>query len=380
MANSINSVSTQGQIRQPLTIVNVNGTSVPGWIEWEINNNSHRQADTFRVVFAVSQLPPQYGIGWWAAQPSVSVEIFAGFPADPVNYTQNQLMSLIYGNVDDLNIDPVEATVTVSGRDQTALFIDTKTTELFKEKLSSEIAALLAARHGLLTTITPTKINAGTLYQLDANHLHDQHSEWDLLCFLADKEEYVVSVNGQVLNFVPKPDPTQATPYILQWEPGNINRAAPAFNGKSLTLSRSLTVAKGVSVTVISHNTRNGIALGGKPITSTYPKAAVISKAGTAGVGTLNYTFYPYNLDQQHADEYAQNKHREITRHEMKFTATLPGDNLLLSNSVVQITGTGTEFDQNYFVDSVRRSMNAEEGYVMTVTGRNHNIDIETAA
>lgn len=375
---SVNSVTDGGRARQPRAVVKVNGTAVPGWIEWEVNNNSHYQADTFRVSFARSQLPAQFGADWWASQTAVTVQILAGFPSDPTSFTESQLVSWILGNVDEITFDPTGATITATGRDLTALLIDTKTTEDFREQTSSGIAKTLAGRHGLSTTyIVSTSATAGTIYELDHVQMVHQRSEWDLLTYLAGKEEFSVYVSGKDLHFEPRANPSSVTPYLLQWEAPRTDRAAPAFNGMHLNFTRNLTVARGITVTVRSWNQKQK-----KAFTSTFPKAASTIGAGLSSpkIASQAYVFVLPGLTQQQADDFAQAKHRELTRHEMKLHATLLGDDLLTAASVIQVAGTGTLFDQSYFPDSVTRRMSLSEGYTMVVSAKNHNTDSETLA
>ncbi|MDE2369365.1 MAG: hypothetical protein KGN16_10355 [Burkholderiales bacterium] len=365
-----------GQARRPRAIVKVNGTAVPGWVDWEVNNNSHYQADTFRVSFARSQLPAQFGHDWWASQTAINVEILAGFPPDPNSFTENQLTSWIYGNVDEIDDDPVSGLLTVSGRDLTSLLIDTKTTEDFREQTASGIATTLANRHGLDTSyIATTRSKVGTFYKQDHVHMVHEHSEWDLLCYLAAHEEFQVYVDRLSLRFEPRSDPSSVTQYLLKWDSQRSDRASPAFNGMQLNFVRNLTVARGIVVIVRSwHYGRKGA------VTSTYPKSATGIKPGmsaTAG-GQQVYTFTRPNLTQQEADDFATAKHRELTRHEMKLRASMPADDVLRADSVVQVLGVGSQFDQSYFPDSVTRRMSLSEGYVMTLTAKNHNTDSET--
>ncbi len=381
MRNTLPALSAS---RQPRGIVKVDGTAVPGWVSWEVNNNSFYQADTFRVTFALSGLPPQFDAAWWAAQTTVSIEIFAGFPGDPANVQATDLESLIYGNADEITFDPAVATIEVTGRDLTALLIDTKTTEKFQNLTSSQIATQLAQRHGLTPVVTATTTLAGKFYEIDHAQMNSQRSEWELLTFLAGAEQFVVYVKGQELHFEPKPDVATVDPYVLKWEPPS-NGGAPAFNGTKISFSRNLTVAKGVIVIVRSWNAKQK-----KGFTSYYPKAAANFLAGSASIttpgasgpkgGAQVYTFIVPGLSQQKADEMAANKHREITRHEMKLEATMPADNLLAVTDIIQVTGTGTAFDQQYFPDSITRRMSVAEGYAMAVSAKNHNPDSETLA
>jgi hypothetical protein len=228
-------------------VVKINGTPMPGWVDWEINNNTNYQADTFRVRFAFSALPQAAGPDWFASQSTIGVEILAGFPPDPTNFRETDLISWISGNVDDLEFDWPRAEVTLTGRDLTSVFIDTKTTEKFTEQTSSQIATTLAARHKLSTQyITATSTKVGTFYKKDMVLMQDQRSEWDLLTYLAGKEQFEVFVAGQALYFQPRPL-ASTTPYLLTWTyPGD--NPTHIFNGTGLTLSRNLNVARGIVV------------------------------------------------------------------------------------------------------------------------------------
>lgn len=378
MVSSVNSVAEGGRVRQPRGVVKVNGTAMPGWIDWDVENNNHYQSDTFRATFSISKLPPEFGLAWWASQTTITVEILAGFPADPESFTESDLTSWIFGNVDEMDVDPVAGRIHVAGRDLTSLLIDTKTTDNWQDKVSSEIAVLLAQRHGLgVSNITETTTKAGTIYELDQVQMNHERSEWDLLTYLAGRESFAIYVKGHDLHFEPLPDVSSATPYLLQWEEATDDRAAPAFNGSELTFTRNLTIARGIAVVVRSWNAKSK-----KAFKASWPKEVKTISPGTAGPAsrTQTYVFVKPGLTQQQADDFAQAKHRELTRHEMKLRASLPADDLLTTTSVINLAGTGTLFDQTYFPDSIRRRMSLNEGYVMTLAAKNHNTDTETLA
>jgi hypothetical protein len=122
-------------------LVRVNGQVVPGWDNWEVDNNTFYEADTFRVCFAASALPAAFSTAWWSQQTEVFLEVFAGFPADPQNFTAADLQLQIYGRADHMEFDPVSReAVVLSGRDLTGYFIDTKTTEEWRNQTASAIA------------------------------------------------------------------------------------------------------------------------------------------------------------------------------------------------------------------------------------------------
>ena len=55
----------------------------------------------------------------------------------------------------------------------------------------------------------------------------------------------------------------------------------------------------------------------------------------------------------------------------MKLKAELPGDTILDTTSVIQVTGTGTAYDQIYYPDSISRYMHWDGGFSMTVSAKN---------
>jgi phage protein D len=54
---------------------------------------------------------------------------------------------------------------------------------------------------------------------------------------------------------------------------------------------------------------------------------------------------------------------------------TIPGDNDLDTTSLIQLSGTGTAFDQVYFPDSITRRLSFDGGYEMTIEAKNHAPD-----
>ena len=138
----LNTVPTVAAGRQPRAVVRVNGAPMPGWVSWEVTANTYYEADTFRVSFATSamadQTAPAWGAldkslgrklkaaDWFSQQAEIYVEILAGFPSNPADPSANELSSLIYGRVDDIEFDPVSTMLSLTGRDLTAVFIDTR--------------------------------------------------------------------------------------------------------------------------------------------------------------------------------------------------------------------------------------------------------------
>lgn len=369
----LNALPALPGVRHPRAAVRLNGAIVTGWESWQVDNNAYRAADTFSVTFAVGALPTGYKLDWFGAQDAIECEILANVdPADPENYQPVLADRLILGPVDDVDYSPMSGTITISGRDYTSWFIDTKTNEGYLNKTASQIATILAARKGLTPVVTATKTLAGVYYNKNHISLTQERSEWDILCELAQFEDFDVFVTGKELHFQPKPDDTGER-YVIEWTPPTDDLASPIANVTDLDLSRSLTIAKGVVVTVTSWNAKQK-----KKFTAVWPRANRATKPGQSGAASpIQYTKNKPGLTQDQCQQLAQKLYRQITQHMMKLSADLPGDGLLTCNNIVQVRGTGSAWDQDYYPDSVKRSMSVDEGYRMTVNAKNISAHLE---
>lgn len=365
---------SQEGLRNPRGIVKINGVPVAGCLDFNVESNSYREADTFDVTFALSALVAPFDANWFTQQTTIGVELLAGFPADPDNYGASDLDLLIAGNVDEVSFDPVQRTLELSGRDLTSLLIDSKTAEKWQNQTASQVATTLANRHGLTPVVTDTTGTIGLFYQIDHVSTTSTQTEWDFLIQLAQQAQFVVYVKGHELHFEPAPDPASAPTYPITWTPADA-QGPFGSNTKQLSFSRTLTVGKTISVTVHSWNTKQR-----KGFSATYPTGRVHGAGpGTAGSPAQNYYYPIANLTQDQAIKRAQAIYNELIKHEMRMSAGLPADGILSIAHVIPVTGTGTKFDQVYYPQSIMRRMSKGSGYTMDVTARNHSNDVEPA-
>lgn len=368
----LNDPLAQSEGRQPRALVQLNGITVPGWVSWEVENNSFYEADSFRVSFAVSALPTAMNANWFSTQTETFFEVFAGFPADPNNPIPQELLSLVYGRADHIEYNPVSTLITVSGRDLTAPFIDNKITQDYANQKSSQIATTLATTRGLTPKVTATTEIIGTYYKHDEVRLQAGRSEWDLLAWLAREEGFVCYVSGKTLFFGPDPRSTD-NPYVIQWS--STAQGNPLSNVIDLNFSRDQTVAKGVSVVVRSPSLTKKTA-----VVKSYPTSSrAINPGESSPFGKVQTYYFTITANQTpvQCEQYAEQKYNEIVSHAMKMSAHLPGDNLLLISTPIKVTGTGTGFDQIYYPRNIMRSMNFDEGYRMNVEAQNSSPDLE---
>lgn len=367
----INDLSSLGSVRSPRGVVSVGGDIISGWQSLEVESNAHRSADTFRVVFVLDLLPAERNAQWFSRQRTLPVEVRTGFPKDPQHYTSAELDSLIIGRVDDVTLDLPAGTLEITGRDNTALFIDTKTSEHFANKTSSQIAQTLAARHGLKSVVTPTTRMAGSFYSSDFVDTTQQQSEWDLLSYLANAEGFDLYVKGNTLTFTQRPAPSP-NHYRIQWTPPDAHQGYAAANIIDLQFSRNLTIAQGISVEVRSWNSKAK-----KGFSAFWPRQGKTTRPGQATAQTQRYRYTVPGLSQDAAQQRAQQLYQHIVSHEMKLTASMPADNLLSVAQTMLVQGTKTDFDQVYYPETLTRVLSVDEGYRMSITAKNTSPDLE---
>jgi hypothetical protein len=349
----------------------LNGNSVP-FVSFSIESNAFRGAGTFELTLAISALPPAMQLlSWWAVQTTIRVELFISI----VTLAGIDEKKHITGSIDTWHYEPARFEIAAEGRDYTAKLIDAKTPgESFKNHTSSQIASALAQRHGLTPVVTATTQRVGEYYQIDSTHLTGEQSEWDLITGLAAIENFSVYVEGENLHFEPKRAPASDGHYIIRWQPPG-EQGYPRCNvSDDLSFSRALTISKGITVEVLSWNAK----LKNRQFIATYPGPAHGTLPGKAVAEKQVYRVIRNGLTPAAALELARSLYRQIIQHEMTFSGSVPGDNLLMPDTYIRIEGTESPFDQVYHCDRVRRTLSWETGYRMHISGKNHSPALET--
>lgn len=338
--------------RSPSIQVLANGSAISGAIEAEVFSNNNFTADRFSARIAIGA-DLAHNLTFWANAQGLQVDI--RFSLDGAHF-----QSLIQGLVDSVTVEPMAASVRIEGRDLTAALIESRSQESFSNRTSSEIAALIAERHGLTPIVTPTTTPVGRYYQDEHDRItlglfSRAITEWDQLVFLARQEGFDVFVQGTALFFQPP-------------QPSDVHMLRPT-DLTDLRLRRSLTLARDIEVTVKSWNSREKNAF-----VQTARSTTRRSGSGGGGFGgqrPQRYTFVRANLTPEQALQLAQRKLSELTRHEKIIEATLPGELSLGPRSQVALSGTGTDFDQTYFLDVIERSLSAHRGFVQRLRAKN---------
>jgi len=327
-----------------------NGSPVLGCIDAQVTSASHYGADRFRatVALGVDEIATAQ---YWASQTNILLDVQFSIDAG-LSY-----VSLIQGLVDVVSIELPAEVVHLEGRDLSSALIETRTQETFANRTSSEIATILAGRHGLTPVVTDTSTPVGRYYQDEHDHITlNQFSrsmtEWDLITFLAGKESYEVYVHGQSLYFEPGAQSTMPVSVLS------------SSDFEDLRLERSLTLARDISVTVKSWNTKQQTAF--------VQTARSLAGSGGASIGaSQNYVYIRPNLTMSDALSLAQRKLAELSSHERVMEGTMPGELSLDRRSTFRLSGTNTEFDQVYFVDSIDRHLSMDRGFVQHLRAKN---------
>lgn len=341
--------------RAPRLRILANGLALSGVINAEVFANNHYAADRFSAAIALGA-DPWASAASWAAEPDILLDIQFSLDAGA------SFKSLVIGAVDSISIDPITAELRLDGRDLTAPLIETRTQETFANRTASEVATILANRHNLTPVVTDTTTLVGRYYQREHDRItlglfSRATTEWDLLVYLAQQEAFDVFVMGTELHF----QPANPTPDIIQ-----LIRAEDLIH---LQLERSLTLARDIEVVVKSWNSRNQAAFTQTTRATRRPGGGQQGRSRSGR--SQRYVFVRPNLTQEDALKLAQQKLAELTRHERVLQATMPGELTLSPRSLLTLVGTGTAFDQTYFLDTIHRAINFESGFTQHIRAKN---------
>ena len=323
------------ELRAPRLAVLADGSPLPNLIDADINSNAHFAAARFRLRLAID--PPTAAT---LLQTGTVIDIQLSLGGPPV--------SILQGEADTLSMDVLNQTLEVDGRDLTARLLDARTQETFSNQTASEIAKTLAARHGLTADVTATNTLVGRYYENEHDRITlgqfaRSTTEWDLLTFLAAREGFEVFVTAQTLTFAPTD--AAASPVML----------TPALC-LSLQLDHALTLARDIQVTVKSWNTRQQVAF---TQTARSPAGGGRSRGGAP----QRIVVVRPNLAPADALQLAQRILADLSAHERVVHAELPGELALTPRTRIQLTGTGTDFDQVYNVAELDRHFHADHGF-----------------
>lgn len=324
-------------MRQPRLQVLVNGAPLPSAQEAVVTSTGAFGSDLFSVRAAVDA-----GSAHWAASTQINVDVRISLSVG------GGFVGLVQGMADAVAIDPLNGVLTLEGRDGSAALMETRTQETFANQTASEIAAVIAARHGLAADVQPTSAPVGRYWELEHDRLTlasaaRTMTEWDLLVTLAQLEGVSLWISQGALHFRQPSLPVMELPIAAL---------------TSLRLERALTLAGDLSVTVRSWHSRAGAG------------CTAVAKTSRGAATSRSYVFVVPNLDQVAAENVARRRLDELSAHELRFEAEMPGELSLTPRGQVRLTGTGTAFDALFTIDEIERRLSVSHGFSQIVRGR----------
>jgi hypothetical protein len=134
-----------------------------------------------------------------------------------------------------------------------------------------------------------------------------------------------------------------------------------------------LTLARDIEVVIKSWNSRQNSAF------AQHARASRRGGAQRSGASPQRYVFVQPNLTPDEALKFAQRRLAELTRHERTIRISMPGELSLSPRSMIALEGTGTEFDQPYYVDVIERRLRQNGGLTQFVMAKNSSPRTEMA-
>ncbi len=338
-------------LRTPRFRVTLNGQPLDGVKSVWVSLPFGYRVGQFQICKAFVPNDP-FGPSWWAATANQTMLVAIELSADGVSFQQ-----VISGNVDSQEYDPIANEINAMGRDLAASLCDTRILGTYRNQTASEIVETFAAAHGLQADITATSALVGRYYGNDydaivSGNFAKATSEWDLLCRLGSIEGVVPYVAGKTLYFNPPPNSPLVFPIQFSSNPAG----ALVANVTDLRLERHMDLACDVAVTVRSWHSRSK-----RTFTATVRSQA--ERFGVSGgIPVTRYLVVIPNLTQAQCLAKAQQLALEYARHERNIIALFPSLGLLTPQTVISLSGTGSDYDMTYLPQSVRYSVSFEGG------------------
>lgn len=347
----LNKPDNEAGLRKPDAQIKINGY-ICEWLSLELENTNSSRASTFKLEIPVKN-QSEFDFETLIDTEELNVEI-------NIDDGKNGLTRVFLGDVDYLNWGYPNLFATLYGRDYTARFIDENTTDKYPSNTSSQIISLFADKHGLKKNIASTSVAVGSYYSDQYSKVLMTTSEWDLMMFLAQQENFDLYVDNDTVIFQPKTD-TQ-TYYVLELK--EVSKGTATSNVVKIEFKRNYTIANDISVVVHGYDLYSQ---------KKYTQTARRRHVPTRGTKKQKYIASIPNLTQEQATQLAKNIALQLSLHEKTFDADLAGDTILTPRSVIKVTGFSPRFDQVYYPVTITKHMDYESGLTMSVSAKNHD-------
>ena len=362
----INDPSSKSNFSKPRAKVLFNKKEVV-WSTLELSNTNYYNADTFVLEMPMYGNVKDWDVNRFTTEVAIDVEISISIDGGKT------FNPAFYGIVDNIDFKYATNSIRASGRDYSSKLIDTKTTERYPNSTSSQVAIKFAKEHGLTPVVTDTSTPIGVFLNNEYVDTGIQKTEWDILTFLARKENFLLYLRKNELHFQPKPKQGDDY-YSVVFKIGNAENNGAinslSVNAIDIDFARCLTIAKDVSVQIISFNSGSG---------ATIKRKATKKGRNSNSQNMQNYVYNKPNLTSEQALQLAQSYLQQISERELVLNCSLFFDNVLDIVHPLQISGTKTKLDQIYYVSKIDRTISFNGECEMIVEAKNHSVESETS-
>lgn len=343
--------------------IKMNGVTLD-WISFHVNSTNTHAADTFEIEVPLYKQTVK-DLEVILNTESLEIEI-------AVDDGTGSFVRILFGYVDDYELDPVLGLVTLTGRDLTSLLMDTQaiTSKVIAQLTASDVAEAYAEEHNLKQNITPTTQFVG---QYDKYHhvlITGTTTEWDVLCKLAQNEDYDVYVIDETLHF--KPKTTTKDYYRIDWSYFDKN-GFESSNALKIKLHRTMTIANDIEVIAKGFDSVTGTSF-----TKTFKRARTPQRKQSR-VKKQIYYINANGATPDQITEIARNALKQLSAYQKRMDLSLIGDTLLTPRSIIKLTGIGYGFDQLYYPYKITRSMSFGEPFVMECSAKNHDVNTQVS-
>lgn len=335
-----------------------NKIQVP-YISIQVDNNNMYTADQWMVVLDMINMPKSLSSNDLLANTDIMVEIYVGYPLDANKYNIADLAQVMKGKMDNVRADFLNLTLTLTGRDLTAVFLQTNPTNNLMEvnATSYQIIQKIVEAAGLKFVGTPTSVPVGKFYFDSYFFQPTLKTNWDLMVSLAQAENYNLYIVGDTVVYNPK---GSEQTYTVDYKAGAINSST----AQMLSVNRIISISHAVEVNILSYNQQSKKVYIGQ--------ATFNPIAGDPGTqDPIKYRFSIPNLSQSQANSAAQNLINMITLHAISMNFTIPGDVTVTKDKIIKLKGTATVADQIYYPFMIRHEVSLAAGYSTSVMCRN---------
>lgn len=180
-------------VRQAVAgFLSVGGQSIP-CSHLSVTKTGQRRGDTFCATIPIDA---SAGLSedFWASQ--TNVEATAIFSAG------GQQQAMVTGNIDEISIDWINRSVTVSGRDKSAMLTESRVNKKYANQTSAQIVQDLAQMSGLQAQVSSSGgDDVSKKYDIDVVHLILNRTPFEAISVLAEREGVRWFVDGNTLYF-----------------------------------------------------------------------------------------------------------------------------------------------------------------------------------